>query len=35
MHLLLLPILANDAAVAPSAAAFMVILTVLAVIRGR
>jgi hypothetical protein len=35
MHLLLLPILASDASVAPSGAAFIAILTILAVIRGR
>jgi hypothetical protein len=36
MHLLLItPMLASDALVAPSGAAFIVILTVLAVLRGR
>jgi hypothetical protein len=35
MHLLLLPVLADDAMIAPSGAVVIVILTVLAVLRGR
>jgi hypothetical protein len=35
MHLLFLPVLADDTWVAPSGAAFIVILTVLAALRGR